>query len=70
MFQAWPLSYNWEDTNNGTSINEFGMYDAAAATELFIDVVLLVLPWPMIWRLQMSTGRKLAVTGIFLLAGL
>ncbi|CAD6442781.1 52bb9083-da87-4a05-81e2-c3b26ebec9d6 [Sclerotinia trifoliorum] len=43
---------------------EEGLY----ISEFLINILLVVMPMPMIWRLHMPLGRKLAVTGIFLLA--
>ena len=36
---------------------------------IVLDVAILTMPWPIIWRLQMSAQRKIAVTGIFLFEG-
>jgi hypothetical protein len=33
------------------------------------DIAILLLPLPFIWRLQQSKSRKIALSGIFLLAG-
>ncbi|RYP73134.1 hypothetical protein DL771_003770 [Monosporascus sp. 5C6A] len=35
-------------------------------SDLILDLVILLLPLPSIWNLSMAAGRKLAVTGIFL----
>lgn len=32
---------------------------------LLLDVCIVILPMPMLWRLQMSLGKKLALSGIF-----
>ncbi|KAI4121453.1 MAG: hypothetical protein LQ338_006351 [Usnochroma carphineum] len=40
---------------------------ALVTSDFVTDVLVMVLPIPMIWRLHMSTSRKIAVTGIFLL---
>lgn len=36
-----------------------GVYDAV------LDVAVLILPVPMVWKLQMKQGRKLLVLGLF-----
>ena len=70
LFQANPMSYNWDGSPTGTTINELAMYTALASTELVLDVATLSMPWIMIWRLQMTTRRKWEVSGIFTLGGL
>ncbi|MCJ1442345.1 MAG: hypothetical protein MMC23_002839 [Stictis urceolatum] len=70
LFQALPLSYNWNQNQPGSSINEYAMYQALACTELTFDVITLCMPWLVVWNLQMKTSRKLAVCGLFTLGGL
>jgi len=41
-----------------------------SVTDVFADLVLLVLPMPIVWRLQMPIKRKLAVSGVLLLGSL
>ena len=70
VFQAWPISRNWNPEEPGTMIDEFAMYLALACTELVLDVVILTLPWTVIWGLHMKTNRKWLVSGVFTLGGL
>ena len=51
-------------------INEYAMYTASAVIEMLLDIVTLILPWPIIWNLQIDTKRKWNLSGIFLLGGL
>ena len=69
MFQALPLSVIWTE-KPGKVINQFAMYIATAAIEMFLDVITLAMPWPVIWMLRMDTSQKWAVSGIFMLGGL
>ena len=34
------------------------------------DFIIMVIPWPLVWRLQMPTRQKFAVIGMFLLGAL
>lgn len=74
LFQAYPITLNWSPYQNaqpkGRLINEIVLNLSLACTAIFLDVMTLTLPWPMVWRLQMETRRKLAVSGIFTLGGL
>ena len=46
------------------------MFYATAISNMIIDFLIIALPWPMIWRLQMPTRQKIAVGGIFTLGAL
>ena len=43
---------------------------ALGSSGVITDFMILVIPWPFIWRLQMPTRQKFAVTGMFLLGAL
>ncbi|CAJ2505648.1 Uu.00g130420.m01.CDS01 [Anthostomella pinea] len=43
------------------------MFIATAITNMIMDITILTLPMPFVWRLNMSTRQKLAVSSIFLL---
>lgn len=42
---------------------------AQSVSDFIIDVIILAIPIPLIWRLHLSTKRKLGVIAIFLTAG-
>ncbi len=46
------------------------MFYGTAISNMIIDLIIITLPWPMIWRLQMPTRQKFAVGGIFTLGAL
>ena len=46
------------------------MYISAAVLEIALDIVTLILPLFVIWRLQMHTTQKWQVSGMFLLGSL
>lgn len=46
------------------------MFFATVITNMIMDIMILTIPWPMIWKLQMPLQQKVAVTGIFLLGSL
>ncbi|MCJ1469122.1 hypothetical protein MMC07_007755 [Pseudocyphellaria aurata] len=41
--------------------------EAFVISDVITDLMILCLPLPMVWRLQMSTRRKISATGVFLL---
>ncbi|KAI4143777.1 MAG: hypothetical protein LQ340_006875 [Diploschistes diacapsis] len=71
LFQALPISSNWDPNIQPQSeINEQDMYNALACTELVTDVVILIMPLTMIWRLRLKASKKWALSGVFLLGSL
>lgn len=50
-------------------INLYLFYLWNGVANLFTDVIILCLPMPIVWSLQMPRGQKWAISGIFLLGG-
>lgn len=69
LLQCYPISVNWVDSGaqNTSCINTNMMYIAQAWTDMLTDVMILSLPIPCIWALQMPARHKVGVTAIFLL---
>ena len=69
-----PFSYFFEQYTNpaaeGTCINLSQFYYANAIWAMMVDVVILLMPLPTIWSLQLPTQKRAAVTVIFLLGAL
>lgn len=47
--------------------NTNGLNLGFVISDVITDVMVLVIPIPIIWRLQMSTTREISLTGVFLL---
>ena len=41
-----------------------------AVTDVLTDILVLAIPIPIVWKLQISSANKFALTGIFLLGAL
>ncbi|MCJ1382798.1 hypothetical protein MMC17_005911 [Xylographa soralifera] len=65
IFQCTPIAANW--TAEGSCIAEAAMYDILSAANVFSDVFILVMPWPIILKLQVRKQKKIQLLGIFLL---
>lgn len=69
-----PLSYfytQFADPSGGKCIiNLYAFYLGNAATNVFTDVITLLVPIPIISRLQIRPMQKVLISGIFLLGGL
>lgn len=69
LLQCYPISTNWEASGGQVTscINTNMMYLAQAWTDVLTDLMILSLPIPCIWALQMPARHKVGVTAIFLL---
>ena len=62
-----PVKFNWDRTVSGSCGNLGTAEMAAAAINMVLDVLIVLLPLPVVWKLQMPTQKKLAVTVTFAL---
>ncbi|TAQ89247.1 hypothetical protein B7494_g2458 [Chlorociboria aeruginascens] len=63
-----PFRYNWDKSiPNGKCGNQDGIYVAIAAWAIICDGVMWTLPFPVVWKLQLGLGQKLALSGVFAL---
>lgn len=63
-----PIRFAWEqtfDTSNGDCPHLIPIRLGAAATLLIADVIILIMPIPMLWSLQMKLSRKVQLIALF-----
>lgn len=60
-----PFQYNWDKTISGSCGDTLPYYLSTAIINLLIDVMIVALPLPRLWTLQMETSRKVSLTVIF-----
>ena len=66
LFQCSPIAYAWDRTiKGGTCIDELAYFRWITPPNLIIDLALLILPLPMVWRLHTSVGQKAGLTLTF-----
>lgn len=41
------------------------MYTAMASADLIIDIIVILLPMPILWTLQLKTSKKVLLTAVF-----
>ena len=61
-----PLKALWDQTIVGRCINLRAFWRYGTSVNLITDLVMLVLPMPVIWRLEISRKAKLGLTVTFL----
>ena len=62
-----PIAYAWDRTIAGSCGDLATTELAAAAFNMGLDVVIVLLPLPVIWRLQVIKQKKIGVTVTFTL---
>lgn len=62
------FTYPWGPLTQISSCNTNARLEALMISDLITDILVWVLPVPMIWKTQMNFGRKMAATGVLLLA--
>ena len=61
-----PPRKQWDTSIQGHCLNGSATFVAAATPNVLIDLIILILPLPMIEKLKMGLRRKLALAGAFL----
>ena len=71
IIQCHPLSYIWDPSVAGGYCGRIPLAGTiTAASNVLTDIIILVMPMPVLWKLQMEMRMKLQIMGIFLLGGL
>ncbi|KAL2860649.1 hypothetical protein BJX68DRAFT_90142 [Aspergillus pseudodeflectus] len=68
-----PVSYVWTRYKTppgpGSCFNEVAFFRWNGIANMLLDILMLILPLPMVWRMRMSRRRRLLLTGIFGMGG-
>lgn len=65
-----PVRYTWDKTIDGVCTGENSMNLIVRIVNCVIDACILVLPLPLVFRLQMTLTRRMSVAGMFSLGAL
>lgn len=68
--QCRPLAGYWDTTIETVCINKTAFYLAGSSTDVAADFVILFLPLPALWSLQLALPKKISILLIFILGGL
>ncbi|KAI1828364.1 hypothetical protein F4861DRAFT_535326 [Xylaria intraflava] len=66
IFMCNPITKNWNPTEQGYCGPMSSLYLGSALPSVVIDLVILLLPVPMIWGLQASRERRVGITVVFI----
>ena len=67
VFQCSPVKKQFDLTIPGHCLSFYGTFIGVTVPNFFIDVLLLLLPVPMLWNLKIKKTKKIALTANFLL---
>ena len=70
IFPCRPTQAFYDVTVAGTCIDDVQFYWATAILNVFTDIVILVLPIPMLWKINANLGKKLGISVLFIAGGL
>lgn len=59
-----PFAYNWDQSLHGTCGDQKSLDLFIGVFNLLMDITTVALPLPVLWRLQMPTGRKIAISAL------
>lgn len=65
-FMCNPIQKAWKTELPGTCLNTGNLWTGSGVTSLILDVVILLMPLPMLWRLQLKTIRRIQICGVFI----
>ncbi|KAI1872173.1 uncharacterized protein JN550_003892 [Neoarthrinium moseri] len=65
VFFCIPVHKTWLPETPGRCGESSSMYIGMASADLAIDIVVLILPMPILWGLQLPAARKVALTFVF-----
>jgi hypothetical protein len=67
IFQCKPIAFFWDMSLEGTCARQINIYIGSAVPSVIIDLIILILPVPMLLHLQTSKARKAGIILIFVL---
>ncbi|KAK1142938.1 hypothetical protein N8T08_007179 [Aspergillus melleus] len=71
IFQCTPPQYYYDKTLNGHCMGgQRAFFQSMGSISLIEDVIILCLPIPVVWKLQITFRQKIAITLVFSLGGL
>lgn len=66
IFQCTPIDKTWKPDIDGHCINTYEWWMGSAISSVIIDLIILLIPMPILWRLQVRPLRKFLLLGVFI----
>ena len=65
IWSCTPVRKSWQPHEEGHCINYYAQCLAVALFDVLLDLLILLLPMPQVFRLQMKLSRKLLTAAVF-----
>ncbi|KAF6239402.1 hypothetical protein HO173_002664 [Letharia columbiana] len=65
IFQCTPIEKVWKPSIQGHCINTYDWWMSSAISSVIIDLIILLIPLPILWKLQLPPLRKYLLLGVF-----
>ncbi|KAI0139368.1 hypothetical protein F4776DRAFT_662327 [Hypoxylon sp. NC0597] len=69
IFQCTPVHKAWDTAIPGTCFNRPAFFFANASLNIFQDLVIYLLPSPILWNVHLPTKQRIALIGVFVVGG-
>nr|XP_036578664.1 uncharacterized protein CTRU02_11254 [Colletotrichum truncatum]KAF6785996.1 integral membrane protein [Colletotrichum truncatum] len=69
IFQCQPVSMSWDINAKGTCIGKLIPMMTLSVANIFIDIVILLIPIKVVWSLQMARRQKMSLVLLFATGG-
>ncbi|MCJ1431485.1 hypothetical protein MMC27_000838 [Xylographa pallens] len=69
IFSCHPIHGFWDLETPSTCIDPLKFYFAQAIPSIITDIILLILPLPLVWKLKVTKSQKWGVSAVFLVGG-
>ena len=70
IIQCMPIARAWDKSIHGACISLEGFWYAGAVINISSDLMILVLPMPIIYKMHCPRPQKIGLAVVFLLGGL
>lgn len=67
IFSCQPFSYNWNHDQEGDCDSKLNFWISVAVAHMGTEIMILLLPLPMVWTLQLPLRRKIGLSFLFAL---
>ncbi|KAL8847939.1 MAG: hypothetical protein Q9221_007004 [Calogaya cf. arnoldii] len=72
IFQCQPIHHSWDQvvgTSQGQCIDEYRFFVGSGSANVALNLLVFILPMPLLWRLRTTARQQIILTAIFTLAG-
>ena len=70
FFLCSPLAFYWDKSiEGGTCLNNSATSLSVSIINLVLDLIVVALPMPMLWGLQVTTSKTMGLTAVFGIGG-